>query len=69
MCYSFVVYKYKCQFILNPYTATTYCTSYVTKIDKSITSWLLSIIQKCITNNIDANTIIQKLCNVFFNVQ
>jgi hypothetical protein len=25
--------------------------------------------QKCITNNIDANTIIQKLCNVFFNVQ
>jgi hypothetical protein len=26
------------QFILNPYTTTTYCTSYVTKIDKSITS-------------------------------
>ncbi len=41
----------------------------MTKIDKSITSKLHSIIQKCIANNIDANTKIQKLGNVFFNVQ
>ncbi len=39
------------------------------KIDKSITSELYSIIQKCIANNIDANRRIQKLCNVFVNVQ
>jgi hypothetical protein len=28
-----------------------------------------SIIQKCITNKIDANKIIQKMCNIFLNVQ
>jgi hypothetical protein len=41
----------------------------MTKIDKSITSKIHSIIQKCIANNIDANTIIQKLGNVFINVE
>jgi len=41
----------------------------MTKINKSITSSLHSIIQKCIANNIDANTKIQKLGNVFFNGQ
>ncbi len=49
--------------------ATTYCTSYMTKIDKSITSKLHFIIQKCITNNIDANIKIQKLSSVFINAQ
>jgi hypothetical protein len=41
----------------------------MTKINKSITLELHSIIQKCITNNIDANTKIKKLGNVFLNVQ
>jgi hypothetical protein len=41
----------------------------MTKIDKSITSKLHSIIKNCIVNNIDANTRIQKLGNVFFNAQ
>jgi predicted transcriptional regulator len=41
----------------------------LTKIDKSITSKLHSIIQKCITKNIDANTIIEKLNNIFLNAQ
>jgi len=41
----------------------------MTKKKKSITSSLHSIIQKCIANNIDANTRIQKLGNVFFNAQ
>jgi hypothetical protein len=36
------------QFILNPYAAATYCTSYMTKVDKSITTELKSILQKCI---------------------
>jgi beta-galactosidase beta subunit len=43
--------------------------SYMTKIDKSITSKLHFIIKNCITNKIDTNTIIQKLRNVFLNVQ
>jgi hypothetical protein len=34
------------QFILDPYVATPYCTSYMTKINKSITSKLHSIIKK-----------------------
>jgi hypothetical protein len=55
------------QFILDPYVVATYHTSYMTKLDKSITSKLHSIIKKCIANNIDANTIIQELDNVFFN--
>jgi hypothetical protein len=41
----------------------------MTKIDKSITSKLNSIIQKCITNNIDVNIRIQKLENDFLNAQ
>jgi hypothetical protein len=41
----------------------------MTKINKSITSKLYFIIKKCIANNIDANTIIQKLGNVFLNAQ
>jgi hypothetical protein len=37
--------------------------------DSEISSELHSIIKKCITNNINANTIIQKLGNVFLNAQ
>jgi hypothetical protein len=47
----------------------TYCTSYNTKIDKSIASKLHFIIKKCITNNIDANTKIQRLGNAFLDAQ
>jgi hypothetical protein len=53
------------QFILDPYVTTTYCTSYMKKIDKSITLELHSIIKKCIANNINTNTRIQKLGNFF----
>jgi hypothetical protein len=41
----------------------------MTKIDKSITLEVHSISKKCIANNIDANTKIQKLGNVFLNAQ
>ncbi len=41
--------------------------SYMTKLNKSITLELHSIIKKCITNNIDVNTKIQKLGNDFLN--
>jgi len=57
------------QFIFRPICSCNICTLYMTKIDKSITSKIHSIIQKCIANNIDANTIIQKLGNVFINVE
>jgi hypothetical protein len=39
------------------------------KIDKLMTSKLHPIIKKCTANNIDVNTIIQKLCNAFLNAQ
>jgi predicted transcriptional regulator len=39
------------------------------KIDKSIPFKLHSIIQKYIENKINANTIIQKICNITFNAQ
>jgi hypothetical protein len=52
------------QFILDPYVAATYYTSYMKKIENYILS-----LKKCITNNIDVNKIIPKLRNVFLNAQ
>jgi hypothetical protein len=70
MCCSFVVYKYRYSIYFGPICIyMTYCTSYNTKIDKSIASQLHSIIKKCITNNIDANTKIQRLGNAFLDAQ
>jgi hypothetical protein len=53
------------QFILEPYIATSYCTSYLTKIDKTITSKFQTIIKKCENENVDANLRVTKLNNVF----
>jgi hypothetical protein len=41
----------------------------MTKLGKSITLELHSIIKKCIANNVYVNIRIQKLGNVFFNAQ
>jgi hypothetical protein len=57
------------EFILDPYVDATYCKSYMIKLNKSITLELHSIIKKCIANNIDVNTKIQKLGNDFLNAQ
>jgi len=57
------------QFILDPYATATYCTSYMTKVDKSITTKLKSIIQKCIEDKTHANKQILKLGNAFLNAQ
>jgi len=54
------------QFILDPYAATCYSTSYLTKIDKTITNEFQTIIKKCENENVDANLKIRKLGNVFF---
>ena len=40
----------KNQFILDSYALATYCTSFMTKVYKSITLKLKSIMQKCIDN-------------------
>jgi hypothetical protein len=41
----------------------------MTKVDKSITTKLKSMLQKCIAESIDANLRIIKLGNAFLNAQ
>ncbi len=48
------------QFIFDPYTATSYCTSYLTKIDKTITNKFQTIIKKSENENVDANVKVRK---------
>ena len=43
------------QFILDPYATTSYCTSYLTKIDKTVTQELNKIIANQTKENIEAN--------------
>ena len=43
------------QFVLNPYVAALYCTSYMKKIDKTISKELNKIIQNCIVEKTNAN--------------
>ncbi len=57
------------QFILDPYIAASYCTSYFTKIDITITNKFQTIIKKCENENVDANLKVRKLSNLFFNAQ
>jgi len=57
------------QFILDPYATVSYCTSYWTKINKTITKELKAIIIHCNENIIEANTHIWKMGNTILNVQ
>jgi hypothetical protein len=57
------------QFIHDPYVATSYCTSYLTKIDIIITNKFQTIIKKCENENVDTNLSVRKLSNVFLNAQ
>jgi hypothetical protein len=57
------------QFILDPYVVVSYCTSYLTKFDKTITRELKTIIINCSENENQTNIHIQKLRNTFLNVQ
>ncbi len=56
------------QFILDPYVATSYYTSYLTKIDKYVMNEFKPSLKKCEDENIDANLRIKKLNNAFLNV-
>jgi hypothetical protein len=60
--------KKNIQIILNSYATTRYYTSYMKKIDESLTLELHFIVQKCIANKINANTRIQKSSYVFLNL-
>jgi hypothetical protein len=51
------------QSILDPYTTTSYCTSYMIRINKSIKLKFHFIIQKC---KIDVNIKIQKCNKILF---
>jgi hypothetical protein len=55
------------QFIL--YVATSYYTSYFTKIDRTITNEFQTIIKKNENGNVDTNLKVKKLGNVFLNAQ
>jgi hypothetical protein len=56
------------QFILDPYVATSYYTSYLTKIDKFVMNEFKPSLKKCEDENFDANLRIKKLNNVLKNV-
>jgi len=53
------------QFILDPSAVTSYCTSYLTKIDKTVTKELKNIIISCNENKIETHICVQKMGNIF----
>jgi hypothetical protein len=57
------------QFILYPYATTTYCSFYLTKVDKSITREMRIIWDKCKCEKTKAFEQIKKLRNAFLNAQ
>jgi hypothetical protein len=57
------------QYMLNAYATTSYCTSYMTKIDKSMTFAFRKICKEHERSHIDAIQMIRTLGNTFFNLQ
>jgi hypothetical protein len=57
------------QFILDTYVVASYCTSYLTIINKTVTKKLKNIIISCNENKIETHTHIQKMGNDFLNAQ
>jgi hypothetical protein len=41
--------------ILDPYAVTSYCTSYLTKVDKNVTQELHTMLEKCKTKKTNAS--------------
>jgi hypothetical protein len=56
------------QYMLNAYAATSYCTSYMTKVDKSMTSAFKRIHKEHERSHIDAIQMIWTLGNTFLNL-
>ena len=57
------------QFVLNAYAAASYCSSYMTKIDKSMTNAFRRIRKEHQKDEIDAMQMIRKLGNTLLNLQ
>ncbi len=57
------------QFILNQYATIAYCTSYLIKINKSVTQEMQIILYKCKREQIETFEWFKKLGNRFLNAQ
>jgi hypothetical protein len=57
------------QFILDPYAAKSYYTSYLTKVNKIVDQKMHSILNKCKHEQTQASKCIKKLGNAFLNAQ
>ena len=57
------------QYVLSEYAASSYCTSYITKIDKSMTSAFRRIHKEHERSHIDAIQMIHTLGNTLINLQ
>ena len=57
------------QYVLNAYVAASYCTLYMTKIDKSMTSAFRKIRKEHERSRIDAIQMIRTLGNTLLNLQ
>jgi hypothetical protein len=57
------------QYVLNAYAEASYCTSYMTKVDKSMTSAFRRIHKEHERSHIDAIQMIHTLGNTFLNLQ
>jgi len=57
------------QYVLNAYAATSYCTLYMTKVDKSMTSAFRRIRKEHERSHIDAIQMIHTLGNTLLNLQ
>ena len=57
------------QYVLNTYATTSYCSSYMTKIDKSMTNSFIRIGKEHEINEIDSMQMIRKLGNTLLNLQ
>jgi len=57
------------QYVLNSYAATSYCTSYMTKLDKTMTNSFRRIHKEHEISNIDAMQMIHTLGNTLLNLQ
>jgi hypothetical protein len=57
------------QYVLNTYAATSYCTSYMTKVDKSMTSAFRRIHKEHERSHIDAIQMIRMIGNTLLNLQ
>jgi hypothetical protein len=57
------------QYVLNAYAATSYCTSYMEKVDKSMTSAFRRIRKEHEKIQIDAMQMIRTIGNTLLNLQ